>query len=186
MCDVHLFRNGARISLQHLAAGHQPTFVALEFTTQKNGVRGELIGLGMSGDPTFCPVHAVTNRLLALAQHQTPPDAPLYTYHMHNLAPTITSGHLTAALRVAVQVAGLPLGLTPADVSVRSLRSSGAMALLCANVDTDRIRLIGRWRSDEMLRYLHVQADPVVAPIAGTMLCHGQFTLLPNEPLRAP
>ena len=56
----------------------------------------------------------------------------------------------------------------------------------CANVDTDRIRLLGRWRSDEMLRYLHVQAVPVVAPIAGAMLRNGQFTLLPNQPLHAP
>jgi hypothetical protein len=186
VCDVHLFRNGARISAQHLAAGHQPTFVALEFTTQKNGVRGELIGLGPSGDSTFCPVQAVTNRMLTLSQHNAPLTAPLYTYHRHNLALAITSSHLTTALRVAVQVAGLPLGLTPADISVRSLRSSGAMALLCANVDTDRIRLLGRWRSDEMLRYLHVQAVPVVAPIAGAMLRNGQFTLLPNQPLPAP
>jgi hypothetical protein len=43
------------------------------------------------------------------------------------------------------------MGLSPADISVRSLRSSGAMALLCANVDTDRICLLGRWQSNEML-----------------------------------
>jgi hypothetical protein len=57
------------------------------------------------------------------------------------------------------------------------------MALLYGNVDTDRIRLLGRWRSDEMLRYLHVQAFPVVAHIASTMLQHGNFTLIPNNPL---
>ena len=34
------------------------TFVSLEFSTQKNGVRGEVIGLGRSGDPNFCPVLA--------------------------------------------------------------------------------------------------------------------------------
>ena len=33
-----------------------------------------------------------------------------------------------------------------------------AMALLCAGVNSDRTRLLGRWRSDEMYRYLHVQA----------------------------
>jgi len=186
VCDVHLFRNGTRMTPQHLLAGHLPTFVALEFTTQKNGVKGELIGLGPSGDPTFCPVHAVRNRLLALIQNQAPITTPIYTYHAHRQAFHVTSVNLTSALRVAVQVVGLPLGLTPADVSIRSLRSSGAMALLCANVDTDRIRLLGRWRSDEMLRYLHVQAVPVVAPIASAMLRNGHFTLLPNQPLPAP
>ena len=43
------------------------------------------------------------------------------------------------------------MGLSPADISIRLLHSSGTMALLCANVDMDRIRLLGRWRSDEML-----------------------------------
>jgi hypothetical protein len=60
------------------------------------------------------------------------------------------------------------------------------MALLCGNVDTDRIRLLGRWCSDKMLRYLHVQAFPVVANIASTMLQHGNFTLIPNNPNPTP
>jgi hypothetical protein len=55
------------------------------------------------------------------------------------------------------------------------------MALLCANVDTDKIRLLGRWHSDEMLRYLHVQALPVVAPLANLMVRHGHFSFIPNN-----
>ena len=35
-------------------------------------------------------------------------------------------------------------------VSARSTRAGGAMALLCAGIDRDRIRMIGRWRSDEL------------------------------------
>ena len=31
------------------------TFVILPFTTQKNGVRGEKIGHGATGDPLLCP-----------------------------------------------------------------------------------------------------------------------------------
>jgi hypothetical protein len=36
------------------------TFVTLTFTTQKNAVRGEVIGLGLSGDPFICPVTCST------------------------------------------------------------------------------------------------------------------------------
>jgi hypothetical protein len=54
------------------------------------------------------------------------------------------------------------------------------MALLCAHVDMDTIRLIGRWRSDEMLRYLHVQAAPLMRGFAARMLAGGNYTLLPN------
>jgi hypothetical protein len=154
LCDAHLMQNNIRLTPQQILAGHIPTFVALEFTTQKNGVRGELIGLGASGHRFFCPVLAVHARVLHLLRHQAPPATPLYTYYDHNTHHVITTTQITTALRVAVHLVGAPVGLLPADISVRSLRSSGAMALLCANVDTDRIRLLGRWRSDEMLRYL--------------------------------
>jgi len=52
--------------------------------------------------------------------------------------------------------------------------------LMCKCGHYDRIRLLGRWRSDEMLRYLHVQAYPVVASLAPAMLRHGNYTLIPN------
>jgi hypothetical protein len=53
------------------------------------------------------------------------------------------------------------------------------MALLCAGIDSNRIRLIGRWRSDEMYRYLHVQAQPVMTGLAAAMLRGGSFSLSP-------
>jgi hypothetical protein len=57
------------------------------------------------------------------------------------------------------------------------------MALLCGGVDTDIIRLIGRWRSDEMLvRYLlHAQAEPVMRRHSTLMLLGGDYTLHPNR-----
>jgi hypothetical protein len=97
----------------------------------------------------------------------------------------VTTTHLTNTLRQATAAMGLAVGITPSDISVRSLCSSGATALLCANVDTDRIRLLGCWRSDEMLRYLHVQAFPVVADLAPTMLQQGNFHIFPNQAIPA-
>ena len=48
------------------------SFVTLEFTTQKNGVRGEVIGLGRSGDPHFCPVLAAARPALFTSTFTTP------------------------------------------------------------------------------------------------------------------
>jgi hypothetical protein len=93
----------------------------------------------------------------------------------------ISTSTLTQHLRVALSAIQHEVGITPADISVRSLRASGAMALLCAEVDTDKIRLLGRWRSDEMLRYLHVQAFPIVAPLASQMVRHGFYSFFPNN-----
>jgi hypothetical protein len=52
---------------------------------------------------------------------------------------------------------------------------------LCAVVDPDIICLLGRLHSNEMLQYLHVQALPIVAPLANQMLQHGSFTLIPQQ-----
>jgi hypothetical protein len=41
--------------------------------------------------------------------------------------------------------------------------------------------LVGRWCSDEMLRYLHVQAEPTMRGFSARMLQHGSFVLLPNN-----
>ena len=185
LCDIHLMVHNRR--LNHLQCSdadlNSATFVGLEFTHQKNGVSGEIIGLGRSGDPSFCPVQATINRIRHLRQARAPTDTPLYRYQLNGQWCSMPTSTLTSALRHTIDILGPQFGITSSDISVRSLRSSGAMALLCTNVDTDRIRLLGRWRSDEMLRYLHVQAFPVVASLAPAMLLHGHFTLIPNTPL---
>ena len=42
------------------------TFVILTFTTQKNGVRGDKIGHGATGDPLLCPKEALRRRVMHL------------------------------------------------------------------------------------------------------------------------
>jgi hypothetical protein len=54
------------------------------------------------------------------------------------------------------------------------------MALLCGGVDRDRIRMLGRWRSDAMFIYLHLQAEPIMRRFAPLMLKSGNFRLLPS------
>jgi hypothetical protein len=46
------------------------------------------------------------------------------------------------------------------------MRATGAMSLITARIDSDLIRLLGRWQSDSMLRYLHVQAISVLQNFA--------------------
>jgi hypothetical protein len=41
-------------------------YVALYFTTQKNGVRGKAIGHGILGHATACPLHVIRRRVLYL------------------------------------------------------------------------------------------------------------------------
>ena len=73
-----------------------------------------------------------------------------------NVTPTMITAHLKAMVKL---LAGTYLGFTYKDVSTWTLWAVGAIALLCYGVDNVIISLIGRWRSDEMLGYIHVQAE---------------------------
>ena len=182
LADVQCYIGQQRLTAPMLTIQHlsRLTFVTLTFTSQKNGVRGEVIGLGRSGDPILCPVMALSRRLQHLLEHQAPPTTPLATYYTPAATP-VTPTMITTALRTSTTALGPTLGFLPSDISARSLRAAGAMALLCAQVDTDVIRLLGRWRSDEMLRYLHVQAEPVMRNFARFMLHGGSYQLHPNQ-----
>jgi hypothetical protein len=54
------------------------------------------------------------------------------------------------------------------------------MVLLCANIDPNTIKMLGCWRSNEMLRYLHLEAQLLMQNFAQQMLTGGHYTLLPN------
>jgi hypothetical protein len=177
----HQRHNAATIPLELLDA---TTFVTYTFTTQKNSVQGEVVGLGRSGQGACCPVAATVQRVRHLREHAAAPHTPLGKYYLNDGSQkTVTSALITSALRFSRIHCGLNLGLQPSDISARSLRASGAMALLCAHVDHDTIRLVGRWRSDEMLRYLHVQAQPVMHDFSRRMVTGGHYSLIPNHNL---
>ena len=129
---------------------------------------------------------ALVRRVLYLRAHGAPPNTPLSRlYQQPNVVlggPTrVTPTHITNELREATKSLGPSLGFLPSDVSARSLRAAGANALLLSNVDPNIIRLIGRWKSDEMLRYLHVQAAPLMEDYSRRMLVGGDYSLLPNQ-----
>ena len=72
------------------------------------------------------------------------------------------------------------LGFETKDIEAINLRSGVAMALLCGNVDTDKICLLGHWKSDAMLQYLHAQSLPLSYRFSERMIAHGNFTLYPG------
>ena len=49
------------------------------------------------------------------------------------------------------------------------------MVPLCSDVDTKIIKLVGRWRLDEMLKYLHVQAETLMINLAKLMVQSGSY-----------
>ena len=156
------------------------TFVTLEFTTQKNGRKGEVMGLSRSKDPHLCPILASARRVLHLREHNADPTTPLATYYHQHAPINLVASDISKALKNAVTYLGPSLGFTAKEVSARSMRASGAMALYHSKVDALTIRLIGRWNSDAMLEYLHVQSEPAMRGLSEKMVNYGKYHLHPN------
>ena len=55
------------------------------------------------------------------------------------------------------------------------------MSLLSGGCDSDIIKLVGRWRSDAMMDYLHETSLPVFRKLASLMFNNGEHTFLPSE-----
>lgn len=182
--DVTLFL-GTR-PLDHLTSPlhelHAATSVTYTFTTQKNNNRGEQVSHGRSTHHLCCPVKATIRRLLYHRRMNTATNKPLATYYnAHNRLTAITAKDVTEVIRNAATANFHLTGIASHELSARSLRAGGAMAMLCANIDFDTIKLLGRWYSDAMVRYLHAQAQPVVQQLAVKMYNHGTYSFLSNE-----
>jgi hypothetical protein len=156
--------NAATIPLELL---DMVTYVGMHFTEQKNGIKNETIGLTRSRDLTACPVRAAIRRVRHLREHQMPPTTPLFIYIQHNKQHRITDRMVTAHLRLAGTFAN-----QPNEYTVGALRNTGAQALLQAQVPLPMIKLIGRWRSDEVFRYLTARSEHLMAPYSEAMLRH--------------
>ena len=111
------------------------------------------------------------------------PATPLHKHYnshpKHRQWYHIKASHITNALRHAARDIHAITGIHPNKVSARSLRPGGATALLCANVDSDAIMLLGRWKSDAMFRYLRIQATVHSQEFSQRMLDHGAYTFVP-------
>ena len=53
------------------------------------------------------------------------------------------------------------------------------MNLLMVRVDPETIRLVGRWRSNTMLRYLHTMENSFTKGLLAKMSEHGTYALIP-------
>ena len=122
---------------------------------------------------------AIRRHVAHIQQHISTPDTHLAAVFNGAAWSTVRSAEITTALRAATTTMGPQVGFTPEDVSAQSMRAGGAMAFLMARVDTDTIRLVGRWRSDVMLRYLHTTVETFTEGLASRMVQHGDYALIP-------
>ena len=146
-------------------------------------MREEKKGHGATGDLLLCPKEALRSRVTHLRKQGAPANTPLAHFktprgRWTNVTPTMITDHLKATVKFLAET---HLGFTYIDVSAWSLQEAGAISLLCSGMENDIISLIARWRSDEIIRYLHVQADPIMRNFSKLMISHGNYNLLPHN-----
>ena len=143
------------------------TFAGLQFDMQKNGVPDEKIGLGRSKQRVGTdPVKILAAIALELRLHpKTTGDTPIYTYYdSYGLSRKITDRMMTSFLQALSLV--VP---TDQPATIGALRCTGATILLEGGIPTDLIKLLGRWRSDEVFRYLHTQSEPMMQKLTDAL-----------------
>jgi hypothetical protein len=164
------------------------TAVKYIFTTQKNGDKGVVIAHARSGDNICCPVLSTIQLFLIhrreFCRKNVPYDGKLKLASYYNSKQKnvpVKAKQVTDALRWHAAILQPVTGIDPNDVSARSLRAGGAMALLAGNCDSSIIKLLARWHSDAMMDYLHQQSLPIFKRLAATMFNHGSYSFLPDE-----
>ena len=160
----------------------------LQLDDQKNGVKGESIGHAATSDPILCPAKALGRiaqrhqRYAAANPHDPipPKNCKIYEHQGPDGTWHVTANaHVTLALRRAAKSVAGTTGISHKLISARSLRPGGATALLCAGIDKDTIKLVGRWKSDAMLLYLRAQAVVIGQRFSQQMLDNGSYAFTP-------
>ena len=152
---------------RHLLDASSLTYAGLIFDKQKNSVPDEKIGLGTS-EKDENPVKILAEIVKHLRDNNAPSATPLFIYYdKDGKKRKITDRLMTKYLRttaLSLEVDQLP--------SIGALRCTGATALLEGHIPTGMIKLLGRWRSEEVFRYLHTQSEPLMQKLTDVLVDH--------------
>jgi hypothetical protein len=146
-----------------------------------NGIRNKKIVHGLGGTGLCCPVRATARRIKYLRLKGAKCTVSSASIYVQNGRTAIKAKQITDTIRQSMNVNFHRTGISPDEVSARSLRADGANALLCGKVDKNLIQMLGQWHSDAMIRYLHMKAQPIVQHFAAKMYNNGTYSFPPNE-----
>ena len=166
-------------------------FVTVVFEAEKNGDRFQARTQEKTKHPILCPVirlgRAVQRVLLYI------PDAdeftPLCATSSHKIkTDSITSTFTLNLIRNTCRKFGGEsfFGFGPMDIGNKSLRSGAAMALFLMRHSSDRIMILGRWKSRAFLDYIRPQVIEWTSCLSGDMISFDNFTDLLDRRITEP
>ena len=107
--------------------------------------------------PSSAPKAALVFRILHLITNGATSTSALGIHFANVKWRNFTPTNIYKTLNTTVKFLGPSLSFKDSDVSTRSLQDVGTMPLICIDVDSNIINLIGRWHLNDMLCYVHVQ-----------------------------
>ncbi len=145
---------------------------------QKNGVKDQTIAIAAATDEDgrsfeICPLKSAIRVALGCTRDRLARHEAIFTVKVGPKSEVVMVDDIQARLRLLATMFpelthkcrvtdGPKKGREPL-LSAHSLRAGGAMFYFCAHVDTEFIRLLGRWKSDAIFSYLSAQFPEVMA-----------------------
>ena len=158
------------------------TFCSLTFCDQKNTVRGEVIGLGHSGDPHLSPTHILARRILHLRAHNVPNNAPFAHIYQHQHYTAVKPNDITVALRTAITyLTPALLGFLPSDVSAHCLCAAGANSCYVLVWTLMSFAFSADGAQTRCFNTCICKQPPSCMICPKKILSGGTFTLVPNQ-----
>jgi hypothetical protein len=155
-------------------------YVSLTLVNQKNNETNDTRFQRRTGDPAvLCPIRRATSlveRIVRLVPN-CGPTTTVNTIGSSDRAIQLASEFLRQRLRVTrTTLGGKPVfGYAAADIRTKSIRSGAATALFLMNHSTERIMLLGRWKSDAFLVYIRPQVLEWTNDMSRDMIRHDSF-----------
>jgi hypothetical protein len=145
MQDVGLYIQGRKLDFFTAADTEvkSATSASYTFTTQNNGNLNKKLVQGLNGDPWCCPVKSTVHRVLLHRCNKASRMTPLASFYRSNRCTLLKAKDVMEVLRNAMRVNVHRTVIEALEISARSLRAGGAMALLHGQVDLSNIRMMG-------------------------------------------
>jgi hypothetical protein len=180
---VFLDKDHREIPQDHPGISHA-AYVTLLFADQKNRDKNARRTQKRTGDTVLCPVLRAASlierirRLVPGCSGSTPINAYSRRTSQGLVTLQLASGFLRSQLRHTCTILGgkKVFGFDKMDIGTKSIRSGAAMGLFLANHSTERIMLMGRWKSQAFLVYIRPQVIEWTNNMSGDMIRHDSYT----------
>jgi hypothetical protein len=175
-----VFRDASkRIVPQESPAIHDAEYVSFTFEDQKNNEKNDTRSQRRTTDGVLCPVRR-TASIVARIRRLVPGYSGATTINTIFVGGTVialSQEYLRDRLRVTCTALGgkATFGYSASDIGTKSLRSGAAMALFLMNHSTERIMLLGRWKSAAFLVYIRPQVLEWTNDMSRDMIRHDSF-----------